>query len=150
MTVFSDRFRLRKAAACVAVMVLLGLQYGRAVMGNDRGWRACLASPASHDGDEVIFTTYTVTHIDGPDRFEISGVVSGVPVEGDASGIALGDRVSVKGHFRASDRVVVSARQQVHTLWPWKVGLGLLGLAAAVLAAPLGFTIRDGRVVERG
>ena len=64
--------------------------------------------------------------------------------------IERGDRVSVRGHFRASDQAVVEEDRLVHHLWVWKQRLGLLGLVLAVLMAPLCFTIRDGRVVERG
>lgn len=143
----SDRLT---ALACVLAIVAVGLWYSHAVFSRANGWRQYVTDPAAHDGSPVVFTTYTVTAVDGPGRYEIGGVVRGIPVEGDASGLQLGDRVSVRGTFRAHDQVVVEEKHLVHRLWVWKERLGILGLILAVLAAPLAFTVRDGWVVERG
>lgn len=143
----SDRLT---AAACVAAIVAVGLWYSHTVLSRDTGWRQYLADPPAHDGALAVFPTHTVTAIEGPSRYTIGGVIRDIPVEGDATALQVGDRISVRGSFRAADQVVVEERHLVHRLWAWKERLGILGLVLSVLAAPLAFTLRDGWVVERG
>lgn len=147
---FSDRHRPLKALAGVALVVGLGLWYGDTVRYRLSGWEQCIQDPDGHDGQEVVFSTYMVTAVGGASRYEIGGMVWGVPVEGASSGLSVGDRISVRGRFRGSDQVVVEEERLLHRLWYWKQGLGILGVILALLAAPLCFTIRGGRVVERG
>lgn len=102
------------------------------------------------DGRVVRFPLWEVTAIAGPRRLEISKVIRDIPVEGDTTGLKLGDTVSVVGNFRAADDVVVASVLYVHRYRKWKERLGILGMMLSLLAAPLGFAWRAGRLVERG
>jgi hypothetical protein len=147
---FSDRHRLVTFLVCLAAIVALGAMYSAAVMSREGGLRSCRQDPVACDGEEVIFPTHTVTAISDPHHYEIGGVMRGIAVEGLAEGLSVGDRISVRGRFRAADGAVIEEDHHIHRLWVWKERLGLLGLLAALLAAPLAFSIREGRVVERG
>ena len=147
---FSDRHRLLKALLGLVLVLTMGLWYADTVRYRLSGWEQCIQDPAGHDGEEVVFSTYMVTAIGSPSRYEIGGMVWGVQVEGASGGLSVGDRVSVRGRFRAADQVVIEEEHHHHRLWHWKQGLGILGLILAMLAAPLCFTVHGGRVVERG
>lgn len=105
---------------------------------------------SGRDGVELTFPLWVVTAIDGPTRYRISKVVHDVPVEGDTTPLHEGDTVSVIGRFRASDHVVVEEVREIHVLRKVKEALGVLGTVLAIAAAPFGFRLRRGGLVERG
>lgn len=146
---FDDRLRGAKAALAVAMILALGAYYAYIAANMESGWRWCLEDPAGRDGAALAFPLWTVTRVDGPDRYEISKIISGVPVQGDATPLAVGDTVSVAGHFDAAHTVVVEEAREVHVLRRWKEALSVLGFVLVALAAPFSFRVRAGRVEER-
>lgn len=150
MSWFSDRRRGWKMAAAAAVLAGLGGYYAWVAMNLEAGYRWCLEAPAERDGSVVVFPLWTVTRIDGPDRYAISKIVKDVPIEGDTAPLKVGATVSLIGNFRASDLSVVEQTREIHVLRVYKEALGIAGLGLSVLAAPFFFRVRGGRVVSRG
>lgn len=150
MSLFSDAARRWKVSAAVALLLALGGYYAWVASNLESGYRWCLEAPAERDGSTVVFPLWEVTRVDGPTRYAISKIVKDIPVEGDATPLRVGDTVSLIGHFRAADLVVVEEEREIHFLRKYKEALGIAGLLAALVAAPFTFRIREGRVVERG
>lgn len=147
---FSDRARTWKILAAVVALVWLGHQYTRFALSRPEGYRAALASPDEHDGADLLFPLWRVTHIRSSSVYEISKTIANVPVYGDAQSLSVGDTVTVKGHFRAKGAAVLAYERIDH---PHRKTKGLLSIGAllfAAFAAPRFFGIRNRRVVLRG
>ena len=138
-----------QAALAVAALVALGGYYAHLAMGLEIGWRQCSSDPARWDGQELVFPLWVVTGVDDPRHYRISKVVKDVPVEGDSSGLAVGNTVSVIGNFRASKMVVEQSVIEVHHLRPYKEAIGVVGLLGAFVGIPLCFRWRHRRLEER-
>jgi hypothetical protein len=95
-----------------------------------------MAAPVARDGAALVFPLWTVTGLDGPQRYRISKQVRDVPVVGSTAGLARGDTVSLTARFDGTGRVAREERREVHRLRRWKEGLGVLGVLAGLLAAP--------------
>jgi hypothetical protein len=145
----SDRLRGLKIALALAALLAMGAYYAWWAVAVVTGYRWCTEDPAARDGTELVFPLWTVTAVDGPDRYEISKVVKDIPVAGDATVLKVGDTVSVVGRFRGEDLVVVEEIREIHTLRRYKEILGVVGFAAVALAAPFAFRVEGGRLVER-
>ncbi len=145
----SDRIRVPALLAIVLALAALCVAYGRFAAARPVGWRACLADPLAHDGDAIVLSVYTITRIDGPDRYEVSKTVRGVPVLGPTEGLERGLSVSVVGTFDARRRAVVESRRVVHRLRPVKQALGLVALVAGLFLAPRAWRWRAGRLEDR-
>jgi hypothetical protein len=91
------------------MLVATGSYYTWLAMTTIIGYRECVAAGATREGQELVFPLWVVTGIDGPDRYRISKVIRDVPVEGSTAEIEEGATVSVIGHYRAEDRVVVQS-----------------------------------------
>lgn len=150
MTLFSDAARAAKMAAAAGILLALGGYYAYVASNLESGYRWCLEAPQERDGSVTVFPLWEVTRIDSPTRYAISKIVKDIPVEGDTTPLKVGDTVSLVGHFRAADLVVVEEVREIHVLRKYKEALGIAGLVAAVVAAPFAFRVRGGRVVERG
>lgn len=146
----SDRHRWLKLSAALLLLVLLAARYTHYADHLPFGWRVCVSEPEAHDGKTLVFPIYTVTRIDGPDRYAISKVIQDIPVQGDTEGLEAGMTVSIRATFRGEDRIAVQTERHQHTLRAHKKALGILALLAALIAAPLAFTLRDGGITERG
>lgn len=138
-----------QAALVVAALVGLGAYYAHLAMALEIGWRQCSSDPARWDGQELVFPLWVVSGIDDAGHYRISKVVKDVPVAGDATGLEVGNTVSVIGNFRASKMVVEQTVIEVHHLRPYKEGIGVAGLLAAVVGLPLLFRWRQRRLEER-
>lgn len=146
---FTDRHRGAKIALTLLVILGLGAYYAHVAATMQSGWRWCLEDPTARDGSTLIFPLWTVTAIDGPEAYQISKIISGVPVHGDATPLKVGDTVSLVGHFDATRVVVEEEVREIHTLRRWKELLSVLGFLFVAVAAPFTFRIRGGRVEER-
>ena len=146
----SDRHRWLKLSAALLLLVLLAVRYTHYADHLPFGWRVCVSDPGAHDGKALVFPIYTVTSVDGPDRYAISKVIQDIPVEGDTEGLAEGMTVSIRATFRGQDRVAVQTERHHHTLRTHKKALGIVALLAGLIGAPMAFTWRDGGIVERG
>lgn len=136
----------------IGVLIVLGLggynAHSTARLALD--YRDCVASPTAHDGATVILPLWSVSTILGPQRYLLSDGVRDVPIDGPTLALHPGDILSVRGHCRGLDPVIVEVARQSHPLRRWKERLGLLGLVLAGVAAPLVFRIEAGRLVARG
>lgn len=150
MTLFSDDARGAKMAAVAALILALGGWYAHIAMNVETGYRWAMEAPAERDGAPLVFPLWEVTRVDDADHYAISKIVKDVPVEGDATGLKVGDTISVIAAFRARDAMAVEERRELHPLRKYKEALGVAGFALALLAAPFTFRFRDGRIVERG
>ena len=136
-------------------MLLVGLcvYYGLRATERPVGWTKCLADPEASDGERVVLSLYTVDGLDESGFMRVSKVAKDVPVDlsGLETGLAPepGQRVSVVGHFRASDRALVATELEVHLLRWVKELLGVVGLLILGVGVPLSFRIRGGSVEER-
>lgn len=135
---------------CLAVVLGLGQRYTQWAMTLPDGIRACLAEPAAHDGTRLVFPVWFVAGVDGPRRYRVSRVVKDVVVEGDSAGLERGQTITLVGHFRARDAVVVEQRRENHRWRSGKKQLSVLALVLAGLALPWTFRWRGGYLELRG
>lgn len=147
---FSDRHRLLKLLVPAALLLALCAYYTHLASTMPIGWRACVAAPAEADGRELRFPLYTVSQVDGPDRYTISKTIRDIPVEGPTAGLRPGMTVSVQATFRAADQVAVEVYRERHRLRAAKKALGIVGLLWALWMAPRAFGWQAGRLTERG
>jgi hypothetical protein len=150
VSLFSDRGARARVAVVLVALLGLGLEYARWAAAAEHGWRWALEAPIERDGSTMIFPLWEVTRVVGPDRYEISKIVSDIPVAGDARDLAVGDTVSIIGRFDAAGPVVRVEVRELHHLRKYKEALGILGLALVAAWVPFAFRVREGRVVERG
>jgi hypothetical protein len=137
-------------AVVVAVyLAALGGWYAHLAMGLEIGWREYTSNPTEYDGHRLSFPLWTVTRIVSADRYEISKVVQGIPVEGDTSPLHVGATVSVVARFDAARTVAVEEAREIHFLRAWKERLGIAGVLAWILAMPWCFRWAGGRLEER-
>lgn len=146
---FEDGRRRVKMLLAVAVIVALGLRYAWVAAHMQSGWRWCMEDPVGRDGSTLVFPLWTVTAIDGPDRYRISKIIKDIPVEGDTAPLHEGATVSLVARFDAGRTLAVEEVREIHVLRRWKEGLGVLGFVCAVAAAPFAFRWRAGRIEER-
>jgi hypothetical protein len=147
---FSDRYRFLKIMISLVFLLGLGAVYTDFALSRPEGYRAALADPVNHDGADMLFPLWSVTHIRDANMYTIAGTLRDVPVQGSTEGLDVGDSVTVVGHFRAEDRAVVATDRIDHPLRPWKGGFSLLAILFGLVAAPRFFGWREGRVVIRG
>jgi hypothetical protein len=155
---FSDRGAAVRIAVALVLVAALGGYYAWWALQAESGWRWAMEAPAARDGAPMVFPLWTVTAVTGPDRYEISKVVQGVPLIGPAQDLVVGDTVSVLGRFDASGdatgdaggpAVRVEVREH-HVLRKYKEALGIFGFVMVFLAAPFAFRIEGRRLVQRG
>jgi hypothetical protein len=147
--IFSDRGRGWKIGLALALLFGVGGYYAWWAVNATIGYRWCLEDPAARDGTELVFPLWTVTKVDGPDRYEISKVVKDVPIAGDATVLKPGDTVSVDGEFEAVDLAVHERVREIHRMRKAKEALGVAGFVVMVALAPFAFRWRAGRLEER-
>ncbi len=140
------------SALCGAVLLGLGIDYAHVAMTAEQGWRWCLEAPAERQGAHVLFPLWTVTRVVDADHYEVSKVISGVPVAGDCSRVHVGDTVSVVALFDWNDGQPVArvVSLQLHPLRPWKEALGVIGFIVLGAVLPWCFVTRSeggGRVL---
>lgn len=150
MGVFSDQYRPVKAVAAVVLLAGLAWHYTQLSVNLPFGWRACMQAPLASDGHVLRFPLYTVTTVDGPQRYTISKTLKDVPVDGDTAGLQVGQTISVLAVFRAADHVAVETHREVHHRRGQKKLLGLLGLGWALWMGSRRFRWQHGRVTVRG
>ena len=113
------------------------------------GYWLCVEDPPAFDGTQVVLSLFRVDRIEGPRHYVAEKGMKYVPVEGDTTGLSVGQDVSVGGAFRSSDQRVVEAWREVHHLRRHKKVLGVVGLGCLGLALPVWFRpTRDGLVVR--
>lgn len=147
---WSDARRLPLLLLLMVSALGLGLYNAHVSMNIVFGYRDCLEDPQRWEGAKLVFPLWEVTRILGPDRFEISKVIRDVPVQGDSRDLSVGSTISILGHFRGKDLVVVEEQRELHLLRAWKERLGILGFVLVSFAAPSFFRWKQGRLWERG
>ncbi len=148
-SLLSNRARPWVAAACLGWLVLMAAFYGHYSVTKPVGYRYCLDHLEECRGRTILLPLWRVTALrdDGYDLYKITGPI---PVEGDPSGLALGDTISAVTVFDSDRQLLVEQRHEVHHLRKAKVGLGLLGVALSGVLVLVGFRWREGGVVARG
>lgn len=134
----------------MAGLLALGAYYTHFAVNQTEGYRAAVRSPAQHDGGELLFPLWQVTHVRDASVYEISKTVSGVAVFGSSDGLNVGDTVTIRGQFRASDLAVVAEQRIDH---PHRKAKGVLSIVALLLCAllvPRFFEMSAKGVVVRG
>ena len=149
----SDQQRPLKVVALTILLVGFCALYGWRATQRPVGWSKCLAAPEASDGERVVLSLYTVDGVDELGLLRVSKVARDVPVELTQLANAVppepGQRVSVVGHFRASDQVLVAETLEVHLLRWVKEALGMVGLLIVAIGLPFCFRWRNGRLEER-
>lgn len=148
MSWLGDDRRWLKLGLALAVVAALGGYYAWIAL-HVVGYRECVEAGAAREGQRLVFPVWDVTAIDGPQRFRISKVIRDVPIRGDATGLRVGDTISLAGTYDAASREVIETDRERHPLRRWKERLGVIGVVLAVLAAPFAFRIRRRKVEER-
>jgi len=146
---WADATRPRNAVLAALLLVALGGWYAKLAMALEIGWRQYTSDPDRYDGQQLTFPLWEVTGVPDANHYLISKVVKDVPVEGDSTGLKVGDTVSVIGDFSKDKWAVVQRRIEVHTLRRWKEAIGIAGILAWAVATPLLFRWRAGRLEER-
>ncbi len=149
-SLFSDRGAPARIVVALLLVAGLGGYYAWWALQAESGWRWAMEAPAERDGAPMVFPLWTVTAVSGPDRYEISKVVQGIPIVDPGHDLAVGDTVSVLGTFDAAVPAVRAEVREHHVLRKYKEALGILGFVLVVVAAPFVFRIERGRLVERG
>ncbi len=147
---FADRGAPLRIGVALILLAGLGGWYAHWALGAEHGWRWAMQDPVARDGAEMVFPLWDVTKVVGPDRYEISKVIQGVPLAGDARDLHVGDTVSVIGRFDARGPVVRVEERELHHLRRYKEALGILGFLLVAAWVPWAFRVRGGRLVERG
>ncbi|MCP4808522.1 MAG: hypothetical protein GY913_18890 [Proteobacteria bacterium] len=146
---FSDRSRLPIALVCLAWLMTMAVLYTDVVTSRV-GWiQDCSADKAACDGRRVFLALSEVVAIEG-DSYTVRKVTEEHRVDGDATGLELGETISVIARFDAATDTISEESRESH---PWreeKVLLGYLGLLLALGVAGFGVRFRDGRLVSRG
>lgn len=137
----SDRARATTLLAAGLSLAILSGVYANWSMDQQQGWRWCLEDPHGRDGSPLVFPLWKVTAIDSPDQYRISKVVTGIPVRGDASALAVGDTISVVARFDAASGAAMEQSRELHPLRRWKEGLGVVGFLVVAALAPLAFRV---------
>jgi hypothetical protein len=150
LPMWSDRWWWVKCLGTVAVIGVLAVMFTDFATHRPAGIRAAITDPPAHDGQTIQMPLWWVTGIEGPTRYFVSKTLSDVPIVGATDDLDVGDTVSIRGTFRASDGAVVQTQRELHHLRPWKAAFSLLGLLLGVLLVPRFFGWRAGRVVIRG
>lgn len=133
--------RGRIVSLASGALLLSGLYFGWRSDTMEEGWRWCMRAPQERDGDDLVFPLWTVTAIEDAHHYEISGVASDVPVDGDATGLKVGSTVSVLATFDWNQGAPVAREtyRQVHTLRKWKQALGVIGFILVSSVLPFCF-----------
>lgn len=143
------RFPLERFLLGLAFVLVLGWRYADYAQHGVITYGTCAADPARYDGRSLAFPLYEVTAVRS-DGYDIAKVIPRVAVVGPTEGLEVGDVVSVAGTFRGSDSSVVEAFRIAHPYRRWKQALGVVGVVLALAFLPSAFTVRGGRLVERG
>ena len=148
-SLFSNRARPWLAAACLTWLLVMAGLYGHYSTTKPVGFRYCLEHLEECRGRTILLPLWRVTALreDGYDLYKIRGPI---PVEGDPSGLALGDTVSAVTTFDSDRQLLVEQRRELHHLRKAKVALGLVGLVLSGVVVLVGFRWREGGVIARG
>lgn len=146
---FSDHRAGLKIGATVSLILALGLYYAWDMKRIPTLYTNVVTDAEAHDGRRMRFPIWDVVAIEGPQRLRMSKNIRDIPVEVSTEGLKVGDTVSVVGHFRAADQVIVADIFEVHHHRRLKEALGILGFLLSMLAFPLGFVWRGRRLHER-
>lgn len=133
------------AAALVAVVALWTYEAST----NEAGSFDPDDPPELWEGRDIVLALYRVTEVAGRDRYSVSKGFVPFAVEGDASGLAAGDTVSLGGRWDADRRVFEVSWREDH---PWrraKFAVGAVGLVAIGLGLPFLFRRRGWRLEAR-
>ncbi len=134
----------------------IGAYYAQVAMTAAQGWKWCMEAPLDRQGATLLFPLWTVTGIDGPDRYRISKLVKDVPIDGSSEGMAVGSTVSVSATFDWNGGSPIGRQTdvEIHHLRVWKERLGVIGFVVLGLLLPICFRLgsADGRrwLAERG
>ncbi|HJN76706.1 MAG TPA: hypothetical protein QGF58_22445 [Myxococcota bacterium] len=147
--VWSDRYRLPLALICVLWLSFMGWRYAGTV--TDRvGWiEQCDQDKASCDGRQVFLSLVEVIAL-REDGYTVRKVNRDWEVDGDPAGRELGETISVVARFSAAEDELRAVEVHEHPWRPWKVWLGLGGLALAAGFAFTGLRVQDRRLASRG
>ncbi len=136
----------RRSVTAVAAAVLLatGLYYAWIADDAQEGWRWCLQAPEARQGSELVFPLWTVTGVDDPHHYRISGFVKDLPVDGDSAGLAVGDTVSLVATFdwNGGKPIAHQTYFEFHRLRAWKERLGVIGFVLVAIFLPFCFVVR--------
>jgi hypothetical protein len=143
------RFPLERFLLGLTFIFVLGWRYAEYAQHGVITFRTCASDPARYDGYALAFPLWEVTAVRS-DGYDIAKVIPRVAVVGPTEGLEVGDVVSVAATFRGSDASVVETVRIAHPYRRWKQALGVLGVVLALAFLPGAFTIREGRLVERG
>lgn len=113
------------------------------------GWAAALDAPASHDGEAMVLSLFSVERIEGPDRYLLRKASWTVEVVGATSDLHVGEDVSIGGTFHAADRAIVEEWRVPAPLRDDKRWLGIAAFALTLGLLPVWFRVRGGWIVER-
>ena len=137
-----------RARRWVAPLVLVGL-VGLVGLG---GWWTWLevrgaTAPCAAVGTETVLSLYDVVEILDDDSYRVAKGARSVVVRGTSAGLEVGASLTVGVRGESE---VVEVWRELHPLRGRKRLLGYVGLAVLAVLCPVWFTIREGRVVERG
>lgn len=147
---FADRNRARVLPALLLALALLMAALAWVASQDLVGYWSLARDPAAHDGEPIVLSLFEVGEVRGERSYLLEKGTRTIPVQGPTEDLPRSGEITVAGRFRAADLAVVEEWRLIHEHRAAKKRLGLLGLGFLLVAVPLWFRVREGRVELRG
>ncbi len=147
--IFAPKRVRRTVFVAILCLILLGASYADLAANRRQGFAWCLENEEACEGREILLPIWDVVALHA-ESYEVFKVTGPIPIVGNPEGLALGDSVSIRGHFSKDARAVVEVERAVHHQRFWKKMLAGLGLLLCGLGALLCVRIRGRRLRLRG
>ena len=129
------------AAAVLVALALSWVQLARSGEVRERlGWL---------QGEEAQLSYYEVVEVRDPETYVVAKGSNARVVRGPTEGLEGGETLTIRARWSPEEEWFVERWRQPHPWRYYKMGLGIVGLAFVLGAAPFWFTVRGGRLVSR-
>ena len=115
---------------CLSALVGLGQYFSEMIDALPHTTRKCLEAPKTCDGVDFGVSVYVVHSIEGAQNYTIARSGQILSVVGDSAVLDVGQRISVRGTFRAEPTRLEAAHYAVHHFRLLKELYGILTLVA--------------------
>ncbi len=144
--IFAPGRVLWTAVLATILLVGLGAHYADFAANQRQGFQWCLENPDPCDGREILLPVWDVVAVE-PASYSVFKVTGPIPIEGDPTGLSVGDTVSIRGVFRKEHQAIVESSRTLHSRRPLKKALSGAGLLLFFFGIPFCLRIRNKRLV---
>lgn len=128
------------------ILIGMGAQYADFAAHQRQGFQWCLENAEACDGREILLPVWDVVAVE-ESAYVVFKVTGPIPIQGDPSGIEVGDTVSIRGVFSKDVAAIVETHRTMHPYRPLKKALSGLGLVLFILGVPVFLRFRNNRLV---